>query len=120
MSRLMLALKSLLAKIEDVGTFVFDEVDSGVGGRTIQKVGEKLAKIAESKQVFCITHAPQVAAFGDEHFGIYKEIIGERTRTQVRLLNTEERIEELARMLGGSEDTIALEHARKLWKNVQN
>ncbi|NMA69318.1 MAG: DNA repair protein RecN [Desulfitobacterium sp.] len=120
MSRLMLALKSLLAKIEDVGTFVFDEVDSGVGGRTIQKVGEKLAKIAESKQVFCITHAAQVAAFGDEHFGIYKEIIGERTRTQVQLLNTEERIEELARMLGGSEDKIALEHARKLWKNVQN
>lgn len=120
MSRLMLALKSLLAKIEDVGTFVFDEVDSGVGGRTIQMVGDKLAKIAESKQVFCITHAAQVAAFGEQHFGIYKEIINERTRTQVRLLNADERIEELARMLGGSEDIIAVEHARKLWQNVQN
>lgn len=74
MSRLMLAMKSLLSKIESVGTFVFDEVDSGVGGRTIQKVGEKLAKIAEGKQVFCITHAAQVAAFGDHHFGIQKEL----------------------------------------------
>lgn len=74
MSRLMLALKSLLAKIESVGTFVFDEVDSGVGGRTIQKVGEKLAKVGQNKQVFCITHSAPVAAFAEEHFGIVKEL----------------------------------------------
>lgn len=114
MSRLMLALKSLLSKIESVGTFVFDEVDSGVGGRTIQKVGDKLAKIAESKQVFCITHAAQVAAFGDYHYGIQKEIIKDRTRTRIQCLTEEERIHELARMLGGDEEAITLEHARKL------
>lgn len=116
MSRLMLALKSLLAKVESVGTFIFDEVDSGVGGRTIHKVGEKLAKIAESKQVFCITHAPQVAAFADVHYGIVKEVNGERTRTQVEPLLESGRIEELARMLGGGEVEITRKHAEELWK----
>lgn len=116
MSRLMLALKSLLAKVESVGTFIFDEVDSGVGGRTIHKVGEKLAKIAHSKQVFCITHAAQVAAFADVHYGIVKEVTGERTRTQVEPLSEFERIEELARMLGGGEVEITLKHAQELWQ----
>lgn len=119
MSRLMLALKSLLSKIEDVGTFVFDEVDSGVGGRTIQKVGEKLAKIAQTKQVFCITHSAPVAAFADEHFGILKEIHGERTRTVVHHLDETDRIEELARMLGGSDDISRL-HAEQLWRTKKN
>lgn len=116
MSRLMLALKSLLAKVESVGTFIFDEVDSGVGGRTIHKVGEKLAKIAQSKQVLCITHAAQVAAFADVHYGIVKEENSERTRTQVRSLSELERIEELARMLGGGEIEITRKHAQELWQ----
>ena len=116
MSRLMLALKSLLAQVESVGTFIFDEVDSGVGGRTIHKVGEKLAKIAESKQVFCITHAAQVAAFADVHYGIVKEVNGQRTRTQVESLAEFERIEELARMLGGGEVEITRRHAQELWQ----
>ena len=116
MSRLMLALKSLLSKVESVGTFIFDEVDSGVGGRTIYKVGEKLAKIAQSKQVFCITHAAQVAAFADVHYGIVKEVNGERTRTQVRSLSESGRIEELARMLGGGEVEITRKHAQELWQ----
>lgn len=114
MSRLMLALKSLLAKVESVGTFVFDEVDSGVGGRTIHKVGEKLAKIAQNKQVFCITHAAQVAAFADIHYGIAKEEKDGRTRTRVESLSEAERIEELARMLGGGEVEITHEHAKEL------
>lgn len=118
MSRLMLALKSLLAQIESVGTFIFDEVDSGVGGRTLQKVGDKLARISENKQVFCISHAAQVAAYGDYHFGIQKDIVNERTLSRVGLLSEEERIHELARMLGGDEAKIALEHAEKLWKNI--
>ncbi|MHB8075055.1 DNA repair protein RecN [Desulfosporosinus fructosivorans] len=116
MSRLMLALKSLLAKVESVGTFIFDEVDSGVGGRTIHKVGEKLAKISHSKQVFCITHAAQVAAFADVHYGIVKEVNGERTRTLVEPLPELERIEELARMLGGGEVEITRKHAQELWQ----
>lgn len=116
MSRLMLALKSLLAKVESVGTFVFDEVDSGVGGRTIHKVGEKLAKIASDKQVFCITHAAQVAAFADVHYGILKEVNSTRTRTRVNLLAESDRIEELARMLGGGEIEITRKHAQELWQ----
>ena len=116
MSRLMLALKSLLAKVESVGTFIFDEVDSGVGGRTIHKVGEKLAKIALNKQVFCITHAAQVAAFADVHYGIVKEVDGERTLTRVQSLSESERIEELSRMLGGGEAEIARKHAQELWE----
>lgn len=116
MSRLMLALKSLLAKVEIVGTFIFDEVDSGVGGRTIHKMGEKLAKIALNKQVFCITHAAQVAAFAESHYGIVKEEIADRTRTQVNLLSEADRIEELARMLGGGEIEIARKHAQELWQ----
>lgn len=115
MSRLMLALKSLLARVETVGTFIFDEVDSGVGGRTIHKVGEKLANIGQNKQVFCITHAAPVAAFADEHYGIIKEITGERTRTRVESLSESERIEELARMLGGGEVEITRQHAKELW-----
>ncbi|OLN32176.1 DNA repair protein RecN [Desulfosporosinus metallidurans] len=116
MSRLMLALKSLLAKVESVGTFIFDEVDSGVGGRTIHKVGEKLAKIAQNKQVFCITHAAQVAAFADVHYGIIKEVNGDRTRTQVESLSESDRLEELSRMLGGGEVEITRKHAQELWE----
>jgi DNA repair protein RecN len=114
MSRLMLALKSLLAKVESVSTFIFDEVDSGVGGRTIHKVGEKLAKIAENKQVFCITHAAQVAAFADVHYGILKEADGDRTRTRVEALSESHRLEELSRMLGGVDEEITLKHAQDL------
>ncbi|MBP1759631.1 MAG: replication and repair protein RecN [Firmicutes bacterium] len=116
MSRLMLALKSLLAKVESVGTFIFDEVDSGVGGRTIHRVGEKLAKIAQTKQVFCITHAAQVAAFAESHYGINKEVNGTRTRTLVDSLSESERLEELARMLGGGEIEITRKHAQELWQ----
>lgn len=116
MSRLMLALKSLLANVESVGTFIFDEVDSGVGGRTIHKVGEKLAKISSAKQVFCITHAAQVAACADIHYGIAKEVEGTRTRSRVEPLVESERIEELARMLGGGEIEITRKHAQELWQ----
>ncbi|MHB8124090.1 MAG: DNA repair protein RecN [Desulfitobacteriaceae bacterium] len=119
MSRLMLALKTLLAQVEIVDTFIFDEVDSGVGGRTIQKVAEKLAKISLSKQVLCITHNASVAACSMEHFGIVKEISGQRTYTRVQCLEDEERIEELARMLGGGPTEIINKHARELWNSVR-
>ncbi|MFZ3371512.1 MAG: DNA repair protein RecN [Desulfitobacteriaceae bacterium] len=120
MSRLMLALKTLLAQVELVDTFIFDEVDSGVGGLTIQKVAEKLAKISLNKQVLCITHNASVAAYAEEHFGIIKEISGQRTFTRVQRLEVEERIEELSRMLGGGATEITLKHARELWESVKN
>jgi DNA repair protein RecN (Recombination protein N) len=119
MSRLMLALKTIMAQAEKVDTFIFDEVDSGVGGRTIQKVAEKLARISQNKQVLCITHNASVAAHGEEHFAIIKEINGQRTCSRVQCLKGEERIEELARMLGGGPKEIIHKHARELLNLVE-
>lgn len=118
MARLMLAFKSLLSKNEIVDTFVFDEVDSGVGGRTIMKVAEKLERIAENKQVLCITHSAPVAAYADKHFGINKIIVEDRTLTEVAILNEEQRVQELARMLGGEKMAIGL--AEELWHQAQS
>ncbi|MCL1791521.1 MAG: DNA repair protein RecN [Peptococcaceae bacterium] len=112
MSRLMLAFKSLLSALESVDTFIFDEVDSGVGGTTIAKVADKLAGIARNKQVFVITHSAQVAAVATCHFGISKEQSGERTVTSVTELDEETRVGELARMLGGG--TVAGSLAKEL------
>jgi|HigsolmetaAR202D_1030399.scaffolds.fasta_scaffold00005_125 DNA repair protein RecN len=100
-SRLLLALKSILSKVDTVVTLVFDEVDVGVGGRAGQVVGEKLWAMTENHQVICITHLPQVAAFADSHYHIAKEVQGERTRTSIRLLTPEQQVDELAAMLDG-------------------
>ena len=102
-SRLMLALKSILAAADAIPTLIFDEVDVGVGGRSGQAVGEKLWQLSNQAhhQVICISHLPQTAAFGDAHFYIRKQINGERTTTTVRQLNEQERIDELAVMMGG-------------------
>jgi len=118
MARLMLAFKSLLSMAETVDTFIFDEVDSGVGGRTITKVAEKLERIALNKQVLCITHSAPVAAHGHKHFGISKEVIGDRTLTKVKLLEESERIQELARMLGG--ESMATGLAEELWRQARS
>jgi DNA repair protein RecN (Recombination protein N) len=109
-ARLLLALKSILSKVDEVPTLVFDEVDVGVGGRAGQVVGEKLWGISEQHQVICITHLPQVAAFGDAHFAIAKLFSGDRTRTTIEQLEDETRIDELAAMLDG---TPISEHSRR-------
>jgi DNA repair protein RecN (Recombination protein N) len=100
-SRLMLALKTILSGADRTPTLIFDEVDTGVGGRSGQVVGEKLRDLARAHQVLCITHLPQVAALGHDHLRIEKQVIGERTRTVVTSLEGQERVEELAAMLGG-------------------
>jgi len=100
-SRMMLALQSVLSEADDTPTMVFDEVDVGVGGRNGQVLGEKLWSLARHRQVFCITHLPQVAVFGDDHLKITKEVAGGRTRTVVCRLAADSRFEELAQMLGG-------------------
>ncbi|HET9223612.1 MAG TPA: DNA repair protein RecN [Roseiflexaceae bacterium] len=109
-ARLLLALKSILSKVDEVPTLIFDEVDVGVGGRAGQVVGEKLWGISEQHQVICITHLPQVAAFGDAHFAIAKLFSGDRTRTTIEQLEDETRIDELAAMLDG---TPISEHSRR-------
>ncbi|MCR4807619.1 MAG: DNA repair protein RecN [Lachnospiraceae bacterium] len=101
LSRIMLGLKTVLADKDSVGTLIFDEIDTGISGRTAQKVSEKLKQLAGKRQVICITHLPQIAAMADEHFVISKEVINERTVTGVTLLDEEASIRELARMLGG-------------------
>lgn len=103
LSRVMLAFKHLFAREEEVATLVFDEVDSGIGGATADIVGRKLCEIAKYHQTICITHLPQIACYGDRHFSISKEVIGGRTRTTVQPLSAESRVEEIARMLAGSE-----------------
>jgi DNA repair protein RecN (Recombination protein N) len=107
LSRVMLALKTLAAESADVSrtqkTLIFDEVDAGIGGRVATVVGQKLASLGQRYQVLCITHLPQVAASGRTHYLIQKETRGRRTVTSVRTLTPPERVEELARMMGGAD-----------------
>jgi DNA repair protein RecN (Recombination protein N) len=115
LSRIMLSLKKVLARTGSVGTIVFDEVDSGIGGATAEIVGQKLKEVARHHQVICITHLPQIACFGDRHYQVVKRVVGERATTAVALLDPEARLEEIARMLGGVELTEKTrEHAREM------
>jgi DNA repair protein RecN (Recombination protein N) len=114
-SRVMLALKAVSTAEYGVESMVFDEIDAGVSGRMAQAVGEKIARIARSRQVLCVTHLPQIAALADRHFAVEKGQVGERTGTNVRLLDDEGRAREIARLVGGAEDEkSALAHARNL------
>jgi DNA repair protein RecN (Recombination protein N) len=99
-ARLMLALKNVLARADEIPILVFDEIDQGIGGRVGLTVGQKLWSLARHHQVFCVTHLPQLAAFGDQHFRVQKIIQGERTYTQVEELEGEQRLLELSQMLG--------------------
>jgi DNA repair protein RecN (Recombination protein N) len=115
LSRVMLAIKTILAGTDQVETLIFDEVDTGVSGRAAQAIAEKLARVARERQVLCITHLPQVASLADAHFLIRKEMSENETMTVVRQLSDEERVKELARMLGGAEVTETTEeHAREM------
>ncbi|MEE9147157.1 MAG: DNA repair protein RecN [Candidatus Tectomicrobia bacterium] len=105
LSRVMLALKSILAREDRIPTLIFDEVDAGMGGKTAKIVGEKLRRIAHSHQVFCITHLPQIASHGDQHYRVDKSVDGDQTSTELRPLSFDERIEEIARMSGGKHIT---------------
>lgn len=115
LSRIMLSIKTVLADTEGVSTLIFDEIDSGISGRTAEKVGEKLQKIAKNHQVILITHLPQIAAKADHHFLIEKTVENGVTHTGIHPLEEKESIEELARLLGGDEISKAsLENAREL------
>ena len=115
LSRIMLSIKTVLADTEGVSTLIFDEIDSGISGRTAEKVGEKLQKIAKNHQVILITHLPQIAAKADHHFLIEKTVENGVTHTGIHPLEEKESIEELARLLGGDEISEAsLENAREL------
>ena len=115
MSRVMLALKASLASVDDVPTLVFDEIDSGVGGVIATAVAAKLAEVARNHQVFVITHLPQLASRADVHLQVLKSERGGVAATDVAELVGDDRVREIARMLGGDPDSSAsLEHAREL------
>lgn len=115
LSRILLALKTIFSKTQEMTSIVFDEVDTGVSGRVAQAIAEKIAKIARNSQVLCITHLPQVAAVADYQYFISKAVKEGRTQTHVAKLTNEERVEEVARMLAGAKITeLTLEHAREL------
>ncbi len=115
MSRIMLALEVVIAKTHPVGTYIFDEVDAGVGGKAAIEVGRRLHLLAQSSQVIVVTHLPQVAAWADTHFRVEKRSDGSIVQSGVERLNEKERVEEIARMLAGLEESSsALEHAAEL------
>ncbi len=109
LSRIMLAIKTVLADKDDIDTVIFDEIDVGISGRTAQKVSEKMMLIGRTRQVICITHLAQIAAMADSHFRIEKKVENGETRTQIRRLDETESVQELARILGGAEITDAVE-----------
>jgi DNA repair protein RecN (Recombination protein N) len=115
LSRVVLALKAILAETDSVGTVIFDEVDAGIGGAVAETVGKKLNVLAGKHQLICITHLPQIARFGGHHYFIEKCVKKGRTTTTIRPMDREERIREIARMLGGETITpTALEHAKAM------
>ena len=121
LSRLTLALKVVLMHSDETSTYVFDEVDSGIGGGIAEGVGLKLKRIAQNRQVICITHLPQVASCADHHLKIEKVLLSDRTFSSVRSLSVDERVDELARMLGGQDITEAtLAHATEMIERGQH
>ena len=115
LSRIMLAIKTVLADTDEIPTLIFDEIDTGISGRTAQMVSEKLNEIAKSHQVICITHLPQIASMADSHFEIAKSVQRGKTVTNIRRLEKEESIHELARLLGGAQITdVVRQNAREM------
>ena len=120
LSRIMLALKNVLAETEQVTTLIFDEVDTGVSGRAAVKVARKLFEVSRGRQVLCVTHLPQIAAMGDVHFSVEKGEAGGRTFTRVERLDRAQRREELARLSGGQSSAVMLEGAEELLSTAED
>jgi DNA repair protein RecN (Recombination protein N) len=119
-SRIMLAIKSVLANMDAIDSLIFDEIDTGISGRTAQKVSEKLALIAGQRQVICITHLPQIAAMADTHFVIGKISDGENTRTDIYKLSESDAVNEIARIIGGVQITESvISNAREMIQLAQ-
>lgn len=114
MSRIMLAIKNVLADVDEVPIMIFDEIDTGISGKAAKSVGEKLKQISKTHQVICITHQANIAAKGDYNYYISKNIEEGRTITNIKQLNEEETIEEIARISSGDCSKVAIEHAREL------
>jgi len=119
LSRVLLAVKRVLAESDPVDAYLFDEVDAGIGGATADAVGRALAAVARRRQVICITHLPQIAVFAARHLTVEKEVVKGRTHSRVGAVDAEERVRELARLLSGKTTEVALQHARELLAAAQ-
>ena len=117
LSRIMLSIRTVCGSVDPGKALVFDEVDAGIGGRAAEAVGRRLAEIAQTNQVLCVTHLPQIAAFADRHFRVQKEAAGSRTESSVCRLDDRDRLEELARMLGGEVITETTRHHAREMRN---
>jgi DNA repair protein RecN (Recombination protein N) len=118
LSRVMLALKSILADVDNMPVLIFDEVDAGIGGRTAESVGKKLKKISNKHQVLCTTHLPQIASLGDFHLQITKRQRNGKVYVEVKEISGRERQDEIARMLSGKVTDASLKHAQELLRNA--
>jgi DNA repair protein RecN (Recombination protein N) len=120
LSRIMLAIKTVMAEKDQIETLIFDEIDVGISGRTAQKVSEKMAVIGRNHQVICITHLAQIAAMADSHYAIEKNVVDGKTKTMISLLNKEQEIAELARILGGAMITETVMQSAAEMKELAN
>ena len=119
LSRILLAIKSRLNSIDSAPTLIFDEVDAGIGGRVAEEVGRRLKSLSQDNQLFCVTHLPQIAALADSHYHVEKVVSDDRVVTRVRQLDRKERVEEISRMLGGSDKTkTAFRYAEEMMGKV--
>ena len=106
-SRIMLALKIVFSKVDNISCLIFDEIDTGISGETVIKIAEKLKQLSKNVQIICVTHSPQIAAKADNHYYIYKEVKNDRTNAKIKYLNSDERVNEIARILSGDNITEA-------------
>ena len=118
MSRFMLAVKAQLSSVGSIGTYLFDEIDAGIGGKTAHVMGEKFLKIAKNIQIIAVTHSAQIASFADRQFLIEKREEGGSTKTYLREVKEGDRVKEIARLIGGNESELSLKHAEEMLKNA--
>ena len=119
MSRLMLSLKAIVAHHSQLPTIIFDEIDTGVSGSIADRMGEIISRLSDDLQVVNITHLPQIASKGDHHFFVYKEESGSTTTTRIRKLDQQQRIDEIAKMLSGTDVTAAAREQARLLLNTR-
>ena len=116
MSRVMLAIKTVLSDIDEVPILIFDEIDTGISGKASNAVGLRLKRIGKAHQVIIVTHLAIIAAKGDYNYYIYKEVVGDKTKTKIKALDEKETIEEIARISSGEISDITISHAKELRK----
>lgn len=118
-SRIMLALKIVFSKVDNISTLIFDEIDTGISGETVVRVADKLKRLSKYVQIICVTHSPQISAKSSQQYFVYKVVENNKTETKIKILNEEERVEEIAKMISGNKITkTSLEHVREMMREV--